>query len=83
MKIKYYQNLGKNLDEKTRKKLIRGLRRVGERCFSEIPEYQCLSWDCDFKRNVIAIAFDNKKIVGFSSAPVSYTHLTLPTTPYV
>ena len=68
MKIKYYQNLGKNLDEKTRKKLIRGLRRVGERCFSELPEYQCLSLDCNFKRHVITVAYDGRRIVGFSSA---------------
>ncbi len=68
MKIKYYQNLGKKLNEKKRKNLIAQLRTLGYACFEKLPEYQCFAFDCDFKRHVIAIAYDRKKIVGFCSA---------------
>ena len=68
MKIKYYQKLSKKLNEKKRKDLIAELRALGHMCFEELPEYQCFSFDCDFKKHVITIAYDGKKIVGFSSA---------------
>lgn len=68
MKIKYYQKLSKKLNEKKRKYLIAELRALGHMCFEELPEYQCFSFDCDFKKHIITIAYDGEKIVGFSSA---------------
>lgn len=68
MKIKYYQDLGKKLNKEKREDLIAKLRVLGHMCFEELPEYQCFSFDCDFKRHIIAVAYSGEKIIGFSSA---------------
>ena len=65
MKIKYYQDLGKKLNKEKREDLIAKLRVLGHMCFEELPEYQCFSFDCDFKRHIIAVAYSGEKILEY------------------
>ena len=39
------------------------------------------AWDCEIEKNTKSYKSYKKKLI--SERPVSYTHLTLPTTPYV